>query len=157
MSILTDLQCSLDPPGFICVHNSLSLCLSPPLFPSVSHFHSFTPLCLITPTPTYSNEHTAYKYTDSHNHQIILLLLSTCGTPTALAVNYSIQRARGALPARRSYNQNSQKNDDGANPRENSFHMQFWNFLSCKKPKTLQPCESNGKTVIRTKMTLAGS
>lgn len=89
---------SPDPPGFICVHNSFSFCLSPSFPLPLSFFRAALSL---TQTPTRCNR-TADKYTDSCNHQIILLHLKRNGTPTALTyatVNYSIQRTRGEPPA----------------------------------------------------------
>ncbi len=75
-----------------------SFCPSPSFPLPLSFFRASLSL---TQTPTCCNR-TADKYTDSCNHQIILLHLKRNGTPTALTyatVNYSIQRTRGEPPA----------------------------------------------------------
>lgn len=95
MSTLTGLQCSPDPPGFICVHNSVSFCLFLSLPVSLPLPLSFfcAALCL-------SHKHPHGATTTQHIQIHVTITLSCCfGTemvhprPSHMPVNYSIQKS----------------------------------------------------------------
>lgn len=125
------------------VYITLSLSVSPLLSPSPAFILSRCAVAL-TQTPTCCNRWTAYKYTDSCNLQIILLLLNRNGTPTALAsttVNYSIQKGReesfllDGARTKNSHMQDGQK-AEGVVQRDIIQHA-ILNFLSYSKSPNL--------------------
>lgn len=147
-SALTGLQCSPDPPGFICVHNSFSFCLSPAL--SLSHFHSFfAPRCV-------SNTHAhalqpAAQQTTIQMH--VTIKLSCCFWTEMvhprpwLCHSYLFHSKKDKRTASCSTKlllapeqADVGRTEDTTDSKESSFNTQLWTFSDeTTKKTTLQP------------------